>query len=126
MSEPTIERPQIGNGSVSQFSNPVTLSYARREVTMHTVTENELDTVASLSNSVDLAFTGICGGGFLTLAVTLATVTLTSPITSAGFVSATIISGLGTLFFGIKARISYKEAQEKLKDIKKGSPMPQR
>jgi len=119
MADPIIERPQIGDGN-TQYSNPVTISYARREVTLHSVTENELDTVASLSNSVDLAFTGICGGAFVTLAVTLATVTLASPIAAAGFISGTIISGIGTLFFGIKARISYKEAEQKLKDIKRG------
>jgi len=41
---------------------PVTVQYTARTVMVHTVTSTELDTVASLSNSVHLTFFGVCFG----------------------------------------------------------------
>lgn len=43
---------------------PLTVQYARRTIRMHTVSETELDTVASLSNSIHLAFVGMSFGAF--------------------------------------------------------------
>jgi hypothetical protein len=120
MSEPIIETRQLGDGA--QPYNPVTLTFAKREVTMHTVTENELDTVASLSNSIDLGFFMGSGGVFVTVGVTLLTVPMATPFAFAGFIAATIVSGAGALLFGIRARISYREAQAKLREIKRGTP----
>lgn len=117
MSDPIIEPPRIGDGSAT-YSNPVTVTYAKREVTMHTVTGSELDTVASLSNSIDLGFFMGSGGICATLLVTILTVPMTSAVAFGGFIAASMVSGAGTLFFGIRARISYKEAQRKLAELK--------
>ncbi len=91
---------------------------------MHTVTSSELDTVASLSNSVDLTFFGVCGGAFLAFGITMLTVTFSNPLLVSGFVAATMVSGLGTAFFGARARISYKDAQRRLLEIKRGNVRP--
>jgi hypothetical protein len=112
------------NNDLDRIGNPVTFSWARREVKMISVTEGELDTVASLSNSVDLAFLGMSGGAFLTLLVTVFTVAFSAPFTFAGFIAATIVSGAGTLFFGFRARVAYIDAKRKLGDIKRGETLP--
>lgn len=85
---------------------------------MHSVTGSELDTVASLSNSVDLAFLGMSFGALITLVAVDATVPLTTAGLIAGMVSGTIIAGLSSLVFGVRAWISYREAQNKLREIK--------
>lgn len=87
---------------------------------MHSVTTGELDMVASLSNSVHLAFFGLSAGAVITLGVTLVTVPMATPIMAAGFISATIVSSISTLFFGVMARISHKDARRKIEDIKRG------
>ena len=94
------------------------IRYAKREVTVHQVTDGELDTVASLSNSVHLALLGMCGGAFLTLFITVLTVDISNPKAFMGFIGATIVTFIGSLYFGVNARISYKDAERKLKEIK--------
>ena len=110
------------SGGIQPHGNPdlalYNIRYARREVTVHQVTDGELDTVASLSNSVHLALLGMCGGAFLTLLITLLTVQISDAHAFMGFVGATIVTFIGTLYFGINARISYKSAERKLKEIK--------
>lgn len=109
------------DGPKQAYTNPVTVTFARREVTMHTVTGSELDTVASLSNSVDLAFAGVGAGAFVSLASVLMTVPFTNAVLFSGFVAATVVSGVGTVFFGLRARIAYREAQRRLQEIKRGN-----
>jgi hypothetical protein len=92
--------------------------YARREVTVHQVTDSELDSVASLSNSVHLAMFGLCAGGLITLIVTLLTISIVQSMAFAALVASAIATFVGSIYFGINARISYKEAERKLKEIK--------
>jgi len=120
MPDPFIEQPKLGDGS-QPYTNPVTIVYTKREVALLTVTASELDTVASLSNSVHLALFGISGGAFLALVITLITVPMVNPIVAASFIAATIVSFFASIFFGVMARVSYKEAQRKLTEIKCGS-----
>lgn len=87
---------------------------------MISVTEGELDTIASLSNSIDLAFLGLSGGAFVTLLVTVLTVSFSSALAFAGFIAAIVASGIATLFFGFRARIAYVEAKRKLGEMKRG------
>jgi hypothetical protein len=57
------EKGGLATGQQVELSSiplPVTVQYTARTVMVHTVTSTELDTVASLSNSVHLTFFGVC------------------------------------------------------------------
>ena len=88
---------------------------------MHTVSSTELDTVASLSNSVHLTFFGLSLGAVVTFGIVLTTSTITDAVTHAGYVALLAVSAVGTLYFGIRALIDHKEAKRKLKEIKAGA-----
>ena len=117
--------PSTGSVSGSQIELsatpvPLTVQYAPRSVTMHTVSSTELDTVASLSNSVHLAFFGLCSGSVVAFGIVLSTAKINDPMTHAGYVALLAVSVVGTLYFGVRALIDYKEAKRKLREIKSG------
>jgi hypothetical protein len=87
---------------------------------MHTVTEVELDTVASLSNSVHLGLLGISAGALIAFAITLLTVDITDPTVKAIMASLTWVSAIFSLYFGARATLDYRAAQQKLREIKRG------
>lgn len=66
-------------GAGRNQSNPVTVKYLKREVRMISVSEQELDGLASPDTSLYLAFFGISFGVCVALAITLFTVAITDP-----------------------------------------------
>lgn len=98
----------------------LTVRSRRRTLTMCSVTETELDTIAALGNSINLAFFGISVGAAVSFGITLKTVPIADPATLATFASFTALSSAGTIYFGIRSAIDYRAAQKKLNDIKKG------
>jgi hypothetical protein len=115
-----VEEP---SGGIQPISGPPSVTlynvrYAAREVTVHQITDSELDSVASLSNSVHLALFGLCAGGLITLVITLLTVPIAQSMAFAALVASSIATFVGTIYFGINARIAYKEAERKVKEIK--------
>jgi hypothetical protein len=115
--------PIVVANAAESFQNPVTFHYAHRDLTLHFVTEQELDAVASLSNSVHLTFLGVSFGALITLAITLSTVTISDSKVFAAFVACTVLSAASTLYFGIRAWISYREARRKLRELKSCRPL---
>jgi len=107
--------PQIQPSSVPQ---PLTVQYATRKVMVHTLTSAELDGVASLGNSLNLTFFGLCAGALIAFGIVLSTGSPANPITHATYVALTSVSAMGTLYFGIKAIIDYRESSRKLKALK--------
>lgn len=85
---------------------------------MHAVTEAELETIASLGNSVHLTFFGISFGGLIAFSIVLATLTINDPVPHATFVALTALSGFLTAYFGIRAAIDYRASRRKLHEIK--------
>jgi hypothetical protein len=101
-------------------SMPLTVEYAPRVLTMHTLTEVELDTVAGLSNSVHLAFLGISAGAFVAFVITLATVAIEDPRTAATLSALTGLSAVLSLYFGVRAITDFRSSRQKLAEIKRG------
>ncbi len=87
---------------------------------MHTVSETELDGVASLSSSIHQTFVGMSFGAFFTLAITLYTVKIDDPKVYAAFVACAVLFGVLTLYFGIRAAADYIKAKKSLHKIKSG------
>jgi len=85
---------------------------------MFTVTELELDAVASLSASIHLTFFGISFGALVAFAIVLATVSPNDPVIHAMFVALLWVSALMTLYFGIRGINDYITARRKLNEIK--------
>jgi len=87
---------------------------------MHSVSGMELDTVASLSNSIHLTFFGLCAGSAVTFAVVLTTAKITDHMVLASYVGALISSGVLSMYFGIRGGRDYIAAKRKLKELKTG------
>jgi len=81
-------------GSVTVTINPTNIE-------MYCLTEDQLETVASVNvvTAVSLAFLGICFGAWLTVYVTLASVNGLQDLTKATFVALQWGSGCLTIFF---------------------------
>ena len=69
---------------------------------MLSVTGSELETVASLSNSVHLAFFGVSFGALVSFVIVLSTTTISNPQTHADYVALAALSGFGTAYFGMR------------------------
>jgi len=67
------------------------------------LTLDEIDDLRASSNSVELAFLGICFGALLTLSATLATVTIESEVARVAFVVLIVMFALASAFFATKA-----------------------
>lgn len=109
--------PQI---ELSPTPAPLTVQYTTRTVMVHTVTGMELDTIASLSNSVHLTFFGICLGALVAFGIVLSTSQITEPLTYSAYVSLLAVSLIGTSYFGLRGVIDYREARRKVNDLKLG------
>ncbi len=79
-----------------------------------------MDSIGSsgLSSAIDLTLFALCFGALITLIVTLSTVDITSPKLNMAYVGATIVSGVLSLWFGLRSIVSIRTAKKKLKEIK--------
>jgi hypothetical protein len=82
------------------------------------VSSADLDVVASLGNSIHLAFFGISAGAAITCWVVLKTAGVSDPNTHAEFVMGLAGAILLTAYFGLRAFFDYRTAQRKLREIK--------
>jgi hypothetical protein len=87
---------------------------------MHSLTAVELDAIASLSNSIHMAFFGGCFGGMVSFGIVLQTGSVVDPKTHAEFVALFAVSALGALYCGLMGVIDYAKGRKKLNDIKAG------
>jgi hypothetical protein len=87
---------------------------------MHTVSGTELDTVASLSNSVNLSFFTLCVGLVVAFGLVLSQGGITDVMKHAEYVALFAASLAGAAYFGIRAAIDHRAAKAKLKEIKCG------
>jgi hypothetical protein len=87
-----------------------------RKILFHRLTAHEIQALYEAGNykTLDISMFAMCGGVFVTLLVTLATITFDSPFLLAGFVAAGCVFGVGTIVFGIRARIAWKSAKREL------------
>jgi high-affinity Fe2+/Pb2+ permease len=98
---------------------PLVVNYAPRKIVMYSVTDSELNTIASLSNSVYLTFFGLCAGALIAFAIVLSTVALAGT-QQVIYVTLTAVSAVATLFFGIRSWTGYRAARDELRAIKSG------
>lgn len=102
----------------SAKDQPLTVFFARREIVMHSVTGLELDGIASLSNSIHWAFFGLTMGALVSFATVLSTTAINDAKVFAAYVGLAGLSGVGAIYFGIRAAMDYAAAKRKLREIK--------
>ncbi len=88
-----------------------------RKLHMYQVTEAELGTIQEVGQrfSLEISFFALLFGALITLLITLTTVSISDPKMYSSYVAVTIISALGSLYFGIRAIIDYRNAKKKIK-----------
>ncbi len=101
----------------------VTINYKPRNVTMYYVSDHELETIGNASNdfSLQLAFFGVSVGIAGVCVATLSTVEMTSPRVYAAYWATLVVSIPATVFFLIKAILSWKKARQQIKTIQEES-----
>ena len=108
-----------------RLPNGIEIVTHTRKLHMYQLTEDELLSIQNAGNikTLDIALFALCGGVFATAGLTLMTLdNLTVRVLSA-MISITLVSFIGTLFFGIRAWIAWREADQKLDRIKRGEQL---
>jgi hypothetical protein len=113
----TVDPGEHGPNIVPASGAEITISYSRRTVKMHHVTQTELEAMASLGNSVNLAFLGISVGSLVAFVITLATVDIANPAKYASFVGLMWISAVASLYFAVRSLIDARSAKRRLREI---------
>lgn len=85
---------------------------------MLSITEHELEGLASPNTSLFLTFVGISLGSLIAVTSTLCSVTISDPFSHATFVGMDWISLFATVLFGILAGKSISATRSKLKELK--------
>lgn len=115
--------PQKGWSDIAPLpttGQSITIRYAQREIRMITVSESELDEVASANPSIDLAMFGITSGTFVAFVIVLATVDLAAnAFLHATFAALAFVSAALMLSFGLRARSAYKSVKRRLRELKR-------
>src|SRR5437773_3788674 len=109
--EPLIIRPETRE-------RPVTIVQVPRIIAMHSVSEAELDSVASGQTSVHLGFFGVVCGAAISFTITLLTVEITSWIVQSSFVGILSTSLLLTVYFVVRAFGDYRQRRRIIASIK--------
>lgn len=114
-----------GSGSVEIVSGkpPLTVLYAPRTMTMHSVSTEELNTISSLGNSIHLTFFGVCIGAALAFWSVLLSVPNMEPRPHATYALLFAASCLFSVYFGARAAVDYRRARKKLADVKNALPV---
>lgn len=95
---------------------PVHIVVQERRIIFYLISEQELDQLGSLSNSVNLTFLGLSFGGLI-LGIVLLTIPRSQdfyPIFAALYAVSVVL----TAYFGIQAGRDYRRAGERLRQIK--------
>lgn len=122
MSEQNLIPPPVDSPiRVSPIPTPITVEYVSRSMRMIPVSSDELDTVASLSNSINLAFFCLCVGAAIAFGIVLTTTSVPDPKVYASYVALLGASLIGTAFFGTKALSDFRAAKKKLGEMKRGT-----
>jgi hypothetical protein len=95
----------------------LTIDYAPRRLRMVTLSETELETIASPSASIHFGFFGVAFGAVVSLLITVSTVDIASPKMFAAFIAGTVLSGLATLYFGVRAILDYSANDKRVKRL---------
>jgi hypothetical protein len=120
MSGQSLPTPPNNQVAIVPASASVTVEIIPRRLTVHYVSGSDLDTIASLGNSIHLTFFGLCSGAAITFWVVLKTANVTDPRTHADFIMLCAGAVVGAVYFGIRGIADYRRAKRTLKEIKSG------
>lgn len=99
-------------------SIPVSFRFAEREITMFSITEQELDSFMAGYTSLNSVLFGVAAGALISLIAALATISITNVYTYATFVAGGIVAGVFTVFFGGRMVLDQRAAGQQKQQIK--------
>jgi hypothetical protein len=91
-----------------------------RKIHMYSVTDTELNSLqdSGLSATIDVALFTLSVGVFSTSIVTISTVDISDAKVFASYIAAAIVTALSTIYFGLRSRAAWRNAKNKLREIK--------
>jgi hypothetical protein len=89
-----------------------------RSIVVHQVTDSELESVASGTASIHMAFLGFTLGAFVALFTTIYTVDISNPNYHAAFIALTWLSALLTIYFAVRSFLSSHQMHKLLMRLK--------
>src|SRR5690348_11598342 len=97
----------------------VIIAYRKRKLIMHYIFESELKTLGTfnLQAGIHIGLFGVGLGSFITFLITLLTVALPSPTMFASFLALTVVSGIASVYFGVRTAIDIREAKRQINEI---------
>jgi hypothetical protein len=123
MADQAAQSPEAAGPQWVTDDRGVTATTAPRHMKFVRLTVDELDDFKSLDSSIDLALCGMSFGAFLTVGITLWTVTLPTPTAHILFVLMTIIFAVASAYFGIntvRCEIKRRKKIDRLKKMAEG------
>jgi hypothetical protein len=100
-------------------SQAVTTEMVQRHVRYHPITEEELDMVAAISNSIHVGFLGITAGAFIAFWLTVKTVTTLTADDKTLFIVLMWVTGLASAYFIFQSIGDFFRARRTLTNIKR-------
>lgn len=116
----SIAIPSVSRIQPESPGSRVTIDYRGRKLVMHSIQESELRDIASAQSAinVNLAFFTLMVGlaaGFGTVVLTTHAVLSDRLLTL--FMGLSLITGLASIYFGIRALIDWRQAQQRVEGI---------
>ena len=96
----------------------VNVKFQKRDLPMVTLSHSELDSLTSMSGTLDASFLGASVGALISFGSTLATVTNLSDRTFAVYVALSVVASFFTVFFGIRCVTGLLNRASHLKRLK--------
>jgi hypothetical protein len=105
------------NNPFASSTQPCTVEHVPRHLKMHSVSESELDAVASGNSSINLTFFGVCLGAAISFGIVLRTANL-EVFNKSLFGMLFFTSLIMGAYFGIRGGADYLRSKAKLQEIK--------
>ena len=110
------------DGTLSIGTPTITIQGSPRMLRAFSLTEHELDHLATSRTSTHSGFLGICVGALVSFGIVLSTVKIDDPKLFATFTSLFGLAALLSAYFGIRSYTDASAARKRLEDLKGSGP----
>jgi hypothetical protein len=100
--------------------NPLTMEMVPRHLKMHSLSEHELDAIASGSSSIHLSFFGVCVGAFISFMIVIYSGGVTDPSKRSMYGMLAFSTAIMATYFGIRGIADNLKSKALVRELKAG------